>query len=87
MCNNFGNWETKDDGEIVYKGTAIASPKTIPVSDLPIMTNLSHMLSKFQTDGCEDGVNFYFAYLTALRNAGYKELTIDLSNIHKISVK
>ena len=30
----------------------------------------------------EANAEFYFAYIEALRNAGYKKMTIDVTNIH-----
>ena len=87
FTDNFGNWEVKDNGDIVYKGTAISSPKLIPVADLVGRMNLTHMLGKFRPQDSEDGINFYFAYLKALQFAGNKTLTIDLGHIHNFTVK
>ncbi|KWW27456.1 MAG: hypothetical protein AUK64_2178 [bacterium P201] len=87
FTDNFGNWEVRENGELVYNGTAIASPNTFPVADLVSRLNLTHMLGKFQTKDGEDGINFYFAYLKALRVAGYKNLTIDLDHIHNFTIK
>lgn len=78
----FGNWEVKDDGEILYHGSEIAI-KEIPVIGLE-NAHLTQMLSKFRGVKSDDAVEFYFAYLEALKNAGYKSLTIDLTHIHNI---
>lgn len=78
----FGNWEVRDDGEILYHGNEIAI-KEIPAIGLG-NAHLTHMLSKFRGGKSDDAAEFYFAYLQALRNAGYKSLTIDLAHIYNI---
>lgn len=81
----FGNWEVKDDGEILYHGSEIAI-KEIPAIGLG-NAHLTQMLSKFRGGKSDDAAEFYFAYLQALRNAGYKSLTIDLTHIHNIKIE
>ena len=78
----FGNWEVKDDGEILYHGSEIAV-KEIPAIGLE-NTHLTQMLSKFRGGKNDDAAEFYFAYLEALKKAGYQSLTIDLTRIHNI---
>lgn len=78
----FGNWEVKADGEILYHGSEI-SIKEIPAIGLE-NAHLTQMLSKFRGGKSEDAAEFYFAYLKALKKAGYKSLTIDLSHSHNI---
>lgn len=85
LTDDFGNWEVKDDGDIEYHGTALGT-KSIPKEDLKNVS-LSHMLNKFKEGSYKDGVDYYYAYLRALHNAGYKTLTIDLENIHKAKVE
>lgn len=85
FTDNFGKWEVKDDGRLIYHGEGIAE-RDFPPSCL-MGQNLTHMLSKHWGEHSKDAVDYYFAYLRALRNAGYKSLTIDLTNIHKSEVK
>ena len=78
----FGNWEVKDDGEILYHGSEI------PIKEIPAIglenVHLTQMLCKFRGGKSDDAAEFYFAYLQALKNAGYKSMTIDLTHIHNI---
>ena len=85
LTHNLGNWEVKADGEILYHGSEIAI-KEIPVTSLK-NAHLTHMLSKFRESKSKDAADFYFAYLQALANAGYKSMTIDLTHIHTIELK
>lgn len=78
----FGNWEVKDDGEILYHGSEIAV-KEIPAIRLG-NAHLTQKLSKFRGGKNDDAAEYYFAYLQALRNAGYKSMTIGITNIHNI---
>ena len=78
----FCNWNVKDDGEILYHGSEIAI-KGIPAIGLE-NAHLTQMLSKFRGGKSDDAAEFYFAYLEALKKAGYKSFTIDLTNIHNI---
>lgn len=79
---DYGNWEVKDDGSIIYHGNEI-SIEEIPVDRLTF-GHLTHMLGKFRGISSKDAADFYFAYLQALKNAGYKSLSIDLKNIHDL---
>lgn len=85
LTDDFGNWEVKDDGEIIYHGTVIGT-KSIPSQNL-ICENITHMLSKHWGEHSKDAVDYYFAYLRALQNAGYKSLTINLTNIHNFKLE
>ena len=85
LTQDFGNWEVKDDGEILYRGSEIAI-KEIPAIGLR-NEHLTQMLGKFRGRKSEDAAEFYFAYLQALNNAGYKSLTIDLTQIHNIKIE
>lgn len=78
----FGNWEVTDDGEILYHGSEITI-KEIPAIGLENV-HLTQMLSKFRGGKSDDAAEYYFAYLQALKNAGYKSLTIDLTHIQNI---
>ena len=49
---------------------------------LKSFTTLTDMFKKFKPEDSKDALDFYFAYITALRNAGYKSLTINLNNSH-----
>lgn len=79
LIPDFGNWEVKDDGGMLYCGTKIGI-KEIPASCLK-NEHLTQMLGKFAE---EESAQFYFAYLQALKNAGFKSMTIDLAQIHNI---
>lgn len=85
LTDDFGNWEVKDEGTLIYHGNAIAQ-RELPPNDL-VFQNLTHMFSKHWGEHSKDAVDYYFAYLKALSNAGYKSLTIDLTNIHKFTIK
>lgn len=85
LTDDFGNWEVKDDGEIIYHGTAIGV-KSIPSQNL-ICENLTHMFGKHWGKDSKDAVDYYFAYLKALQNAGCKSLTIDLANVHNFKLE
>lgn len=77
---SFGNWEVKEDGEIIYHGNEIGPHDILP--DELEDAHLTHLIGKFRDSKSDDAAHCYFAYLQALRNAGYKSLTIDLQNIH-----
>lgn len=85
LTDDFGNWEVKDDGGIIYHGTAIAA-RDFPGNGLA-WQSLTYMLSKGWGKHSKDAVDYYFAYLKALSNAGYKSLTIDLTNINKFRLE
>lgn len=87
LCPNYGNWQLTDDGEIVYQGQEIGyEGRIIPVGELSNV-HLTHMLGKFRGGQSDDAAQYYFVYLEALRRAGFKKLTIDLDNIHNISIR
>lgn len=70
-------WKVDEKGNITYLG----SPKReIPAEKLTHRNWLSHLLSKKLDENAAS--EFYFAFLTALRNAGYSSLTIDTHDIH-----
>lgn len=78
----YGNWEIEENGNLVYNGDGIKSIREIGKAELPNV-NLVHIMSRVWKNH-EDAQAFFLAYLEALRNAGYKSLTIDLQN-HYIS--
>lgn len=82
LTPNFGNWEVQEDGTLLYHGTEIGI-KEIPANGLEY-ENLPQMLGKFRGGKSEDAASFFFAYLEALKKAGYQSLTIDLNHIHNI---
>lgn len=85
LTPNFGNWEVKDNGDLLYHGKALAT-KEFPIDC--IKTNgITAMMQKHWGEYAKDGVDFYFAYLEAMRRAGYQSLTIDLTCIHNSTVK
>ena len=78
----FGNWEVQEDGNLLYHGTELGI-KEIPANALE-NESLTQMFGKFRGGKSEDAANFFFAYLEALKKAGYLSLMIDLTNIHNI---
>lgn len=76
---DFGNWVVKSDGEIDYNGT-LRFPG-IGTSGLTQQNWLTHILNKSDANEIyKDGVDFYFAYFEALKRAGYKSITISLTD-------
>lgn len=72
-------WEVMDDGCICYKGH---SGFVIESNALTHGNRLTEILSK--TLEIEDATShFYFAFVQALKNAGYSTITIDLDDLHK----
>ena len=74
----YGNWEVKENGNLVYNGDGNRSINEIEQSQLPSI-DLVHVISKAWKN-YEDAQNFFLAYLEALRNAGHNKITIDLQN-------
>lgn len=71
-------WEVMDNGRICYKGH---SGFVIEANALTSGNRLTEVLSKvFEIDNAT--TQFYFAFMQALKNAGYSSITIDLSNLH-----
>ncbi|MCR4613453.1 MAG: hypothetical protein K5778_05575 [Bacteroidaceae bacterium] len=81
----YGNWEVKENGNLVYNGNGIASIKEIDKTQLPSI-DVFHVMNKVWKNS-EDARNFFLSYMVALRNAGYKTLSIDLQNHYLSSVK
>lgn len=72
-------WEVMDDGCICYKG----HPKfVIDAKSLAHGNKLTEVLSKVLDKGNATAL-FYFAFMQALKNAGYSTITIDLNGLHK----
>ena len=72
LGKGFEFWNVDDFGNILW----IHQNYPIP-ADLLTKTNwLNHILRK--NDRAETLIEFYFAYIKALKNAGYKSITIDL---------
>lgn len=85
LSNDFGNWEVKDDGGMTYHGNSLHNFTEVNASQLKSI-DLAHMMSR-SLDNLKDSKDFFFAYLTALRNAGFKTLTIDLNNHYSSQVE
>lgn len=79
---SFKWWTVDESGNISYKGHSKAF---ISSENLTTENQLTHQMSRLRSEE-EIGANaeFYFAYLEALRNAGYKKITIDVTNIHAL---
>lgn len=72
-------WEVAKDGKITYKGH---TGTVIEANVLTTGNRLTEVMSKV-LDIDKANEQFYFAFLQALKNAGYSKLTIDLNDIHK----
>lgn len=77
---SFKWWSVDEHGNISYKGHSKAF---ISSENLTNGNQLTHQMSRLRSEEeKEANAEFYFAYLEALRNAGYKKITIDVTNIH-----
>lgn len=74
----FKHWEVDSDGNIQYLGH---TKTKISREELTVGNLLTHFLCKVLDEGATQ--EFYFAFLQALKNAGYTRLEIDLTDIHK----
>ena len=74
----FKHWEVDAEGNIQYLGY---TKTKISKDDLTVGNLLTHFLSKALDEGAPQ--EFYFAFLQALKNAGYTRMEIDLTDIHK----
>ncbi len=73
-------WEVDENGNINYKGFTKTS---IPVSEWEKSNVLTHNMKKDRAKGEEKAnAEFYYAFMQAVKNAGYKKITIDVCNIH-----
>lgn len=76
LNDDFTWWDVDKDGNITYKGHT----KTfIDATRLTESTLLYHTLTRVR-NGAEKEANseFFFAYMRALKNAGYKKIVIDV---------
>ena len=80
LTERFTWWEVDDKGNIKFKGHTKTS---ISAEDLVIGNLLTHVLSRKRNEN-EESANseFYFAFMLALKRAGYKKITIDIENLH-----
>ncbi len=78
LNSDFGNWEVKDDGTLLYHGTEVKCFKEVDGSKLSCIDPI-HVMSRVWTD-YKDALNFFYAYLQASKNAGYQTLTINLKD-------
>lgn len=76
--HQFKYWDVDSDGNIKYLGHT----KT-PISKDQLTKG--NLLTHYLMNKLEDGASaeFYFAFIQALRNAGYTSMTIDLTDIFK----
>lgn len=72
-------WDVKPDGCICYKGH---SRFVIEANALTCGNRLTEVLSKILEIN-NATTQFYFAFMQALKNAGYTSITIDLNNLHR----
>lgn len=77
--DNFEFWEVDEEGNITSK----SSTYEIPKERLDEMNWLSHILQKNEKSREKE---FYFAYIKALKNAGYKSIVIDLNDINNLEI-
>ena len=80
LKDNFEFWEVDEEGNITCKSHTYEISK----ERLGEMNWLSHMLKKNEKSKEKE---FYFAYIKALKNAGYKSIVIDLNDITKLEIK
>lgn len=76
--HQFKYWDVDSDGNIKYLGY---TKTQINKDQLTKGNLLTHYLMKDLDDGASK--EFYFAFVQALRNAGYTSMTIDLTDIFK----
>ena len=78
----FKYWTVFENGDMEEKfdpKEKSESPYQIPANRLNIMNWLSHAFTRTGADwNDEKKLEFYFAYVEALKNAGFTSLTIDL---------
>ena len=81
LKDEFTWWRVDEYGNISYKGHAHFD---IDIDNLRIGNKLTHIFSKVR-DEKEVLANseFYFAFMKAVKNAGYTNITIDVTNLHK----
>lgn len=73
-------WTVDERGNIFYNGH---TKTVISANDLANGNQLVLQMSKSRNEEeKEANAEFYFAYIEALRNAGYKKITIDVTNVH-----
>lgn len=73
-------WNVDEHGNISYNGH---TKTVISSNDLANGNQLVQQMSKSRNEEeKEANAEFYFAYIEALCNAGYKKMTIDVTNIH-----
>ena len=80
LMDTFEFWEVSEDGNITCKSHTYEIPK----ERLGEMNWLSHILQKNEKSKEKE---FYFAYIKALKNAGYNSIVIDLNDINKLEIK
>ena len=77
------HWNVDSEGNMQYLGH---TKTKIIKEELTVGNLLTHFLSKVLDEGAPQ--EFYFAFIQALKNAGYTSMEIDLTDIHKsIKVK
>lgn len=82
LSDSLNWWDVDPKGNIQYKG---GTKSTIKVGDLAKYNYLTHILKKVRSDAEKNAnAEFYFAYLRALKNAGFKKITIDVCNPYTI---
>lgn len=78
LAPNFEFWTISDKGDILYKGRDYIS---IPSEDLLSMNWLSQEIKKERSPNSKSAESeFYFVFIEALRRAGYKTITIDVTD-------
>lgn len=78
--DNLKWWDVDENGNIQYKGSTKSS---ISADQLTQCNYLTHVLTRVRPDAEKDAnAEFYFAYLRALKNVGFKKITIDVCNLH-----
>ena len=80
---NFEYWDVSDNGDISsIDPNGNFGPFFIPAQELTMTNWTTHFFRKcFCDDGEKIKEEFYFAYFRALRNAGIKNITLDVNTI------
>lgn len=82
LSDSLNWWNVDPKGNIQYKG---GTKSSIKAGDLTKCNYLTHILKKVRPDAEKNAnAEFYFAYLRALKNAGFKKITIDVCNPYTI---
>lgn len=84
LDDSFQYWEVDEKGNITFKDPV--NPMFISSDRLLEINWLTQELGKDRNTNYQAEIEFYFAYLQALRNAGVNQITISTTNINDLIV-